>query len=62
MNDAANGKTNRRQSVRNTAGLKRGGSPGRPKGIPNKVTIEGPRGGPLTVVLHPQEAPPRHDD
>ena len=26
--------------MRNTSGLKRGGSPGRPKGVPNKVTIE----------------------
>jgi hypothetical protein len=25
---------------RNTSGLKRGGSPGRPKGIPNRVTVE----------------------
>lgn len=26
--------------ARNTSGLKRGGSPGRPKGVPNKVTRE----------------------
>ena len=26
--------------MRNTSGLKRGGSPGRPKGVPNKVTTE----------------------
>jgi hypothetical protein len=24
----------------NISGLKRGGSPGRPKGVPNKVTVE----------------------
>ena len=26
--------------TRNTSGLKRGGGPGRPKGVPNKATIE----------------------
>jgi hypothetical protein len=26
--------------MRNTSGLKRGGSPGRPKGVPNRVTVE----------------------
>ena len=26
--------------IRNTSGLKRGGGPGRPKGVPNKATIE----------------------
>lgn len=35
-----NGKTIRKKSGRNTSGLKRGGSPGRPKGVPNKVTTE----------------------
>jgi len=36
----SDGKTVRPQSVRNTSGLRRGGSPGRPKGVPNKVTTE----------------------
>jgi hypothetical protein len=26
--------------VRNTSGLKRGGSPGRPKGVPNRATVD----------------------
>ena len=42
---STHGKRNRRESVkhsggRNTSGLKRGGSPGRPKGVPNKATTE----------------------
>ena len=30
----------KRSGGRNTSGLKRGGSPGRPKGVPNKATAE----------------------
>jgi hypothetical protein len=37
----ADGKSNRGKSVaKNTKGLKRGGSPGRPKGVPNRATTE----------------------
>jgi hypothetical protein len=37
---AFGGKRIREPTVRNTSGLKRGGSPGRPKGLPNKATVE----------------------